>query len=332
MEFRREKSAKSKELIKIHSKSNIFNIDTEYYKKEKIYPISRKPNEIGKKLIEFTPKYKELKHYERKYENLLSDQQRRSTNLLSLKPNKSTKHFDLEKQRNRNREIEGYCCDKKGNLSSRKLYILDTYGTRNIINNSVKKYFFSYEDNYNNESNLNYNNNYKHNKSIKEKRKLLKNKNKNLKNKYLNNLSISRSNLYNKKYNDNYNENNKKNNNIESDLDEINNLMNKLSTKEKNDTLDYIRNIIYNKNKDLNQNKINKNKNINSTREISEYTKNSQLRKKKENDKIEKRFKNTENDINKIRSIIKKPNNKLPKRKRKGTPGTSLRIQNNEIE
>ena len=50
MEFRKEKSAKSKELIKIHSKSNIFNIDTGYYKTEKIYPISPKPTEIGPKL------------------------------------------------------------------------------------------------------------------------------------------------------------------------------------------------------------------------------------------------------------------------------------------
>ena len=40
MEFRREKSEKSKELIKIHSKSDIFNIETEYYKTENIYPIS----------------------------------------------------------------------------------------------------------------------------------------------------------------------------------------------------------------------------------------------------------------------------------------------------
>ena len=50
MEFRKEKSLKSKELIKAHSKSNIFNIDTGYYKTEKIYPISPKPTEMGRKL------------------------------------------------------------------------------------------------------------------------------------------------------------------------------------------------------------------------------------------------------------------------------------------
>ena len=50
--------------------------------------------------------------------------------------------MDLEKQRTRNREINGYCFDKKGNFSSKKLYIMDLYGTRDIINNNIKNYFF----------------------------------------------------------------------------------------------------------------------------------------------------------------------------------------------
>ena len=138
MEFRKEKSEKSKELIKEHSKSNIFNIDTGYYKTEKIYPISPKPNEIGKRLIEFTPKYPEVKHFQRKFDNFLSDQQKRTTNILNLRPNHNIKNIDLERSRTRNKEINGYCVDKKGIFSAKKLYILDFYGTRDIINNSVK--------------------------------------------------------------------------------------------------------------------------------------------------------------------------------------------------
>ena len=121
MEFRKEKSEKSKELIKEHSKSNIFNIDTGYYKTEKIYPISPKPNEIGKRLIEFTPKYPEVKHFQRKFDSFLSDQQKRTTNILNLRPNYNIKNIDLERSRTRNKEINGYCVDKKGNFSSKKL-------------------------------------------------------------------------------------------------------------------------------------------------------------------------------------------------------------------
>ena len=361
MEFRKEKSAKSKELIKIHSKSNIFNIDTEYYKTEKIFPISRKPNEIGKRLIEFTPKYKEIKPYQRKYEDSLSDLQKRFTDLLNFKPNQSTKNFGLETQRTRNKEIKGYCCDNKGNISSRKLYILDTYGTRDIINNSKKKYLF-YNQN-NNENNL-YNNTC-YNKNIKEKRKYLKYRDKIRRNSYLktpqnknnnmgnigdlNNMSISKTNFYSKKYN--YNNKNDKNNNIENDLDEINNLMDKLSTKEKKDTLNYIRNIIYNKNKNKERNKnLNKKKYIiiKSTKGHNGYDKNkdnqflyknntvkakTKKEKEKENDNNEKRFKNSENNLNKnkIKIKIKKSNDNLSKKKRKGTPGIRLK-ENNEIE
>ena len=108
MEFRKEKSLKSKELIKAHSKSNIFNIDTGYYKTEKIYPISPKPTEIGPKLIEFTPKYDEMKHYQRKYINFLSDIQKNDKDILNLKPSTSRKNFELEKNRTRNMNLRQY--------------------------------------------------------------------------------------------------------------------------------------------------------------------------------------------------------------------------------
>ena len=355
MEFRKEKSAKSKELIKIHSKSNIFNIDTEYYKTEKIFPISRKPNEIGKRLIEFTPKYKETKPYQRKYEDSLSDQQKRFTDLLSFKPNPSTKNVGLETQRTRNKEIKGYCCDNKGNISSRKLYILDTYGTRDIINNSKKKYLF-YNQN-DNENNL-YNNTC-YNKNIKEKRKDLKHRDKIRRNSYLkthqnknnnlgnigdlNNMNINKTNFYSKKYN--YNNKKDINNNKENDLDKINILIDKLSAKEKKETLNYIRNIIYIKNKEQNKHLSQKKYKITkTTKERNECNKNKdyqllyknnnvkeKIRKKKENDNNEKRFKYSENNINKNITKIKKSNENLYKKTRKGTPGTRLK-DNNKIE
>ena len=265
MEFRKEKSAKSKELIKIHSKSNIFNIDTGYYKTENIYPISPKPNEIGKRLIEFTPKYKEIKHFQRKFENSLSDQQKRFTNILNLRPNQSIKHMDLEKQRTRNREINGYCFDKKGNFSSKKLYIMDLYGTRDIINNNIKNYFFY--NNKNDKSSIK-------NKSIKDKRKNLFQRNKTgkkmsllhkqkiMNSNSINNLSINKTNFTIKKTvkeeKDINNKNHRKiNNNLNKDIDKINSLIMKLSTNQTKQTINYIKNLIENNNSNNNKNKEN---------------------------------------------------------------------------
>jgi len=106
MEFRKEKSEKSKELIREHLKSNIFNIDTGYYKTEKILPITPKPNEIRQKLREFIPKYKELNPFERHFNDLLSDQQKHNPNIKKLRPNYSKKDLELEKIRNRSKKIK----------------------------------------------------------------------------------------------------------------------------------------------------------------------------------------------------------------------------------
>ena len=56
MEFRNEKSEKSKELIRKQFKSDIFNISTGYYKTENILPITSKPNELKYNINEFVPK------------------------------------------------------------------------------------------------------------------------------------------------------------------------------------------------------------------------------------------------------------------------------------
>ena len=281
MEFRKEKSVKSKELIKKHSKSDIFNIESGYYKTENIYPITPKPNELGRILIEFTPKYPEKKHFERYFENSLSNLQKSTDEFLKLKPSRTLQHFDLEKQRTRNKVIRGYCYDKKGNFSSRQLYMLDLYGSVDVISNSKKKYFYLKKNN---------NNNNIRNKSIKGKRKLLNKSNNNSNNNglklkehkkrilnqnnknYLSNLSINQTNfsirnnfnikdkkdeikikkkqIYtNINKNNNINNNNKNHridNNINDDLSQINSLIMKLSSNQKKETLNYIKNLIDN--------------------------------------------------------------------------------------
>ena len=283
MEFRKEKSVKSKELIKKHSKSDIFNIESGYYKTENIYPITPKPNELGRILIEFTPKYPEKKHFERYFENSLSNLQKSTDEFLKLKPSRTLQHFDLEKQRTRNKVIRGYCFDKKGNFSSRQLYMLDLYGSVDVISNSKKKYFYSKKNN-NNNNNI-------RNKSIKDKRKIMNKSNNNSNNNglklkehkkrifnknnknYLSNLSINQTNfsirnnfnikdkkdeikikkkqIYtNINKNNNINNINKKNhridNNINDDLSQINSLIMKLSSNQKKETLTYIKNLIDN--------------------------------------------------------------------------------------
>ena len=283
MEFRKEKSVKSKELIKKHSKSDIFNIESGYYKTENIYPITPKPNELGRILMEFTPKYPEKKHFERYFENSLSNLQKSTDEFLKLKPSRTLQHFDLEKQRTRNKVIRGYCYDKKGNFSSRQLYMLDLYGSVDVISNSKKKYFYLKKNN-NNNNNI-------RNKSIKDKRQIMNKSNNNSNNNglklkehkkrifnknnknYLSNLSINQTNfsirnnfiikhkkdeikikkkqIYtNINKNNNINNINKKNhridNNINDDLSQINSLIMKLSSNQKKETLNYIKNLIDN--------------------------------------------------------------------------------------
>ena len=189
MEFRKEKSEKSKQLIKKQLESDIFNIRTGYYKKEKILPVSPKPNEYRQNIKEFVPKYKELKHYERNFINLLSDQQKHNPKIVDLKPNHNLKNNELEIIRNRSNEVKKNCYDKNGKFSAKKLYLYDVFKKEE-----------EEEDNNNNEnktvnkSKINRSNS----KSIKEKRNesnknffnkkiLLKKKPKNLDIDYINN-------------------------------------------------------------------------------------------------------------------------------------------------
>lgn len=288
MEFRKEKSLKSKELIKAHSKSNIFNIDTGYYKTEKIYPISPKPTEMGPKLIEFTPKYDEMKHYQRKYINFLSDIQKNDKDILNLKPSTSRKNFELEKNRTRNMNLRQYCYDKNGNFSSKKLYLFDLSGKRDIFINNIKN-LYSSTNNINNlkikeKKNSEKINKYTQiiNKSKSSKNIILKPKKVTNIDKYTKALYTKRNSNVNNYYNDNndinnndtnnYNKNdtNNNNNNLKDDINEINSLMKNLSPSQKKETLNYIKNFISNNFKTNSDIKINNNKNNNLNKSLNQ--------------------------------------------------------------
>lgn len=205
MEFRKEKSEKSKKIIQEHFISDIFNIKTGYYKSEKILPVSSKPNEPRQSKKEFIPKYPELKHYERHFNNLISENQKYNTNIMDFKPNHSYKNAELEEIRKRSKEVKNNCYDQNGNFSAKKLYIHDFFGKEklNIATNNNKK------------NNIDRS----RSKSIKEKRNdrnILRNKKKNnsldINNKInldnIHNLKYSYNNKY---YNNNYNTNTLKN-------------------------------------------------------------------------------------------------------------------------
>ena len=208
MEFRKEKSEKSKSLIEKQFQSDIFNIKTGYYKTENILPVTQKPNESRGKNTEFIPKYNELKYYEKNFINLLSDEQKHNSNLLKLKPSHSQKNFELEIVRNRSKKIKNNCYDQNGHFSAKKLYLLDVFGKANT--NICHEY--KNKDN---------------SQSIKEKRNKIHNCNYNKKNiiqKYpkflsldiINNINENHkiNNTYNKYYNNisctNYNSENSK--------------------------------------------------------------------------------------------------------------------------
>ena len=158
MENRKELSEKSKKLIAKQFKSDILNKSTGYYKKENIYPITSKPNELKIKLKEFVPHFEEIKAVERHFNNLLSDKQRNNSFIIKHKRIIPNKNEELEIQRKRAKTIKDNCYDKKGNFSCKKRYIFEFYGLDNLNNtfeqnniNTIKK---DEEDNINKEKEI----------------------------------------------------------------------------------------------------------------------------------------------------------------------------------
>ena len=232
MEFRKEKSEKSKQLIKKQLESDIFNVKTGYYKREKILPVSPKPNEYRQQIKEFVPKYKELKHYERNFINLLSDQQKHNLKITELKPNHNLKNVELEVIRNRSNEVKKNCYDKNGNFSAKKLYLYDIFkkeGEEEEENNDNEtKTINKSKLNRSNSRSIKENRN-KSNKNLFNKKILLQKIPKNLDIDYINNAEkmYNINSTYNKYYyNTQYNNNNPKN------LKEINNNISSYQQKE----------------------------------------------------------------------------------------------------
>ena len=195
MEYRKELSEKSKKLIEKQFKSDILNKSTGYYKKENIYPITSKPNELKIKLKEFIPHFEEVKAVDRYFNNLLSDKQRNNSFIIKNKNINKNKDEELEIKRKRAKTIKDNCYDKKGNFSSKKRYFFEFYGINNLnnlnntleYNNNINTIKNDEEENINKEKEINnYNTNININKNSinkfrknrnKIKGKLLKSRN-----------------------------------------------------------------------------------------------------------------------------------------------------------
>ena len=137
MENRKELSEKSKQLIAKQFKSDILNKSTGYYKKENIFPITSKPNELKIKLDKFIPHFNEIKPAERRFNNLLSDKQRNNSFILKHKNLEPNKNPELEIKRKRAKTIKDNCYDEKGNFSSKRRYIFEFYGIDKLNLNKI---------------------------------------------------------------------------------------------------------------------------------------------------------------------------------------------------
>ena len=164
MENRKELSEKSKKLIAKQFNSDILNKKSGYYKKENIYPITSKPNELRINLKEFIPHFKEEKPFERKFNDLLSDKQRNNSFILKYKNLAPNKNKELEIIRKRNKTIKDNCYDNKGNFSCRKRYLFEFYDITKLNNtfdnnnlNNIN--LFSNDKNNNKDNNENKNKN-----------------------------------------------------------------------------------------------------------------------------------------------------------------------------
>ncbi len=150
MEFRKEL------ILKNYYESDIFNIKTGYYKKEKILPITPKPTETNKRIKEFIPNYIKLIPRLRLYNDLAGHMHNRSYTLNDIPFNLKRQNTDIHALRKYTKTIRDNCFDEKGNFSTKKRFQLEFYGKDKKNNNNKKNQFLPI----------------KRNKSIKEMRKL----------------------------------------------------------------------------------------------------------------------------------------------------------------
>ena len=147
MENRKELSEKSKKLIAMQFKSDVLNKSTGYYKKEKIFPITSKPNELRIKFKKFIPHFNEITPTERKFNNLLSGKQRYNSLIINNKKFEPNKNEELEIKRKRAKTIRDNCYDEKGNFSCKKRFFFEFYGINNINREKYNNSEFNNDNN-----------------------------------------------------------------------------------------------------------------------------------------------------------------------------------------
>ena len=142
MEFRKEKSEKSKELIrKQYYQSDILNIGTGYYKKENILPVTGKPNEHRSQMKEFVPQYKELKPNIRLINDLLSHRQKLTLSANDIQPKIIRHNTEVQELRGYNKLMKDNCFDERGNFSARKRYRFEFFGKEKMNKIKTNKSF-----------------------------------------------------------------------------------------------------------------------------------------------------------------------------------------------
>ena len=140
--------------------SDIFNINTGYYKKEKILPITPKPTEINKKVKEFIPHYKNIYAHLRLNNDLLSQRLNKSYSQNNFNFTLKRQNSEVHNLRKYNKTIKDNCFDENGNFSAKKRFRLEFYGKEERNNIFHNRTFIK-----------------KPSKSIKEKRKFSLRKN-----------------------------------------------------------------------------------------------------------------------------------------------------------
>ena len=162
MEYRKEKSQHSKDLIRKHFQSDILNVSTGYYKTEKLLPVTPKPNESRNKLKEFVPQFKMQKPNMRLFNDLLSHQQKFNLSFRDFKPPVKRQNSEVNVLRKYTKAIQDNCYDEHGNFSAKKRFRLEFYGKQNTNINLNKTFNKSHNKSLN--------------KTIKDKRKEIINK------------------------------------------------------------------------------------------------------------------------------------------------------------
>ena len=157
MEYRKEKSQHSKDLIRKHFQSDILNVSTGYYKTEKLLPVTPKPTESRNKVKEFVPHFNMEKPNMRLFNDLLSHQQKSSLSFRDFKPPVKRQNSEVNVLRKYTKAIQDTCYDEQGNFSAKKRFRLEFYGKQNVNLNLHKTFNKSHNKSLN--------------KTIKDKRK-----------------------------------------------------------------------------------------------------------------------------------------------------------------